>query len=207
MSACSFDFISFRFDFSFFFYDLWCLCAYARTLAIFASLSIHAYMYIQTIDVYIFFFSIWPMCMCVFIVFVCGRTDKHKHKYKYKFIESYSECTHAHQQPSCHSAKQSNGKRINTSETVGNALSKGTATEIGTKHSVKSACRHNCNNNNNNTSVCFETSADALSKAINRNMSNRQEERDRLGLWGNDTEVAAAVSGLERMHLARFNKV
>lgn len=34
-----------------------------------------------------------------------------------------------------------------------------------------------------------------------------QNRRDRLGLWGNDSEVAAAVSGLDRLRLARYNKV
>lgn len=122
----------------------------------------------------------------------------------------YSECTHAHQQPSHQSAKQSNGKRINTSETVEYAPSKGAATEIGTNHSAKSYCRLNCsnnNNNNNNASACTKTSADS-NKAFHNTMSgSEQQQRDRLGLWSTDSEVAAAVSGLDRLHLPRFNKV
>lgn len=59
-----------------------------------------------------------------FFVHVWARYN-HMHNHN----ESY---THAHQQPlSYHSAKQSNGKRINTSDAVEHALSKGTATEIG----------------------------------------------------------------------------
>lgn len=34
-----------------------------------------------------------------------------------------------------------------------------------------------------------------------------EKSRDRLGFWGNDTEVAAAVSGLDRLRLSRYNKV
>lgn len=36
------------------------------------------------------------------------------------------------------------------------------------------------------------------------------ENRDRLGLWGTETvdsEVAGNISGLQRLRLARFNKV
>lgn len=116
-----------------------------------------------------------------------------------------SDCRHAHQQPSYQSAKQSNGKRINTSETVGYAPSNGTATEIGTNHSVKNSCRSHCNNNNT-TGVCSEQSADSNKGARNK-MSSQDQERDRIGFWGNDTEVAAAVSGLDRLHLPRYNKV
>lgn len=38
-------------------------------------------------------------------------------------------------------------------------------------------------------------------------MSTQQNHRDRLGLWGNDSEVAAIVSGLERLKFSRYNKV
>lgn len=38
-------------------------------------------------------------------------------------------------------------------------------------------------------------------------MSSEQNHRDRLGFWGHDSEVAGAVSGLERLRLSRFNKV
>lgn len=41
-------------------------------------------------------------------------------------------------------------------------------------------------------------------------MSNSEKNvRDRLGLWGlaNDTEIAGAVSGLERFKNPRYNKV
>lgn len=109
--------------------------------------------------------------------------------------------THAqHQPPSYQSAKQSNSKRINTSETVEYALSKGTATEIGASNPVNNYCRINCNNNH---SVSFEQSADSNTK----NMSADQNRRDRLGFWGNDSEVAGAVSGLDRLRLSRYNKV
>lgn len=32
------------------------------------------------------------------------------------------------------------------------------------------------------------------------------KSRDRLGFWG-DSEINAAVSGMERLRIARFNKV
>lgn len=38
-------------------------------------------------------------------------------------------------------------------------------------------------------------------------MSADQNRRDRLGFWGNDSEVAGAVSGLDRLRLSRYNKV
>lgn len=38
-------------------------------------------------------------------------------------------------------------------------------------------------------------------------MSAEYNCRDRLGLWGNDTEVASAISGLDRLRLSRYNKV
>lgn len=115
---------------------------------------------------------------------------------------SNRECTHAHQQPSYQSVKQSNGKRINTSETVEYALSKDTATEIDLNSSANNFCRCNCNNN----SGSIEKSADPNNE-FTKKMSCQQNQRDRLGFWGNDTEIAAAVSGLERLTLPRFNKV
>lgn len=123
-----------------------------------------------------------------------------------------SECnTHAHQQsPSYQSAKQSNGEHINTSETVEYALSKGKATEIGTSHSAQSHCRinnNNCCNNNNTLGVNSQQSADSNVKGFTNKMSSEQNHRDRLGLWGHDSEVAGAVSGLDRLRLSRFNKV
>lgn len=113
------------------------------------------------------------------------------------FGHSHNECsTHAHQQPPSYqsSAKQSNSKRINTSESVEYALSKGTATEIGTSN----------NNNNHSVSTSFEESADRDAKNMSASSQNR---RDRLGLWGTDSEIAASVSGLDRLRLARYNKV
>lgn len=38
-------------------------------------------------------------------------------------------------------------------------------------------------------------------------MSTQQNRRDRLGLWGNDSEVASTISGLERLKFSRYNKV
>lgn len=113
--------------------------------------------------------------------------------------------------PSYQSAKQSNGKRINTSETVEYALSKGKATEIDTSNSAQSHSRinnnHCCNNNNNTFGVNSQQSADSNVKGYTNKMSSEQNNRDRLGFWGHDSEVAGAVSGLDRLRLSRFNKV
>lgn len=132
-------------------------------------------------------------------------------------VSSHNECsTHAqHQPPSYHqSAKQSNSKRINTAETVEYALSKGTATEIGTSnYSAKSNCRYACkinnNNNHNNNAKKYSVSSSSGISADSdaKNMSGAENCRDRLGFWGHDSEVAGAVSGLERLRLPRYNKV
>lgn len=140
-----------------------------------------------------------------FGLYVVRHTFTHTH-IRYN---SHNECsTHAHQQPPSYqsSANQSNSKRINTSETVEYALSKGTATEIGTSNSANKYCRFNCSNNNNNSvNTSFEKSADSDEAKIMS--ASSQNRRDRLGAWGNDSEVAATVSGLDRLRLARFNKV
>lgn len=121
---------------------------------------------------------------------------------KFFFFNCSGGCAHAQQLNSSYqSAKQSNGERINTSDTVEYALSKGTATEIcigSTTEQPHHCCRTtiynstNLNNNNQHTS------------------NTMSENRDRLGLWGTasvDSEVAGNISGLQRLHLSRFNKV
>lgn len=128
-------------------------------------------------------------------------------------VSSHNECsTHAqHQPPSYQSAKQSNSKRINTAETVEYALSKGTATKNGTSnYSANSNCRYACKNNNNNNNVKKYLVSSSSGKSADldaKNMSGVQNCRDRLGFWGHDSEVAGAVSGLERLRLTRYNKV
>lgn len=112
--------------------------------------------------------------------------------------------THAHQQPpSYQSAKQSNSKHINTSDTVEyTVLSKATAIEIGESSCVNNYYRINCNKNNSVNTI-FEKSADSDVG----NMSTENNCRDRLGLWGNDSEVSSAISGLHRLRFSRYNKV
>lgn len=123
------------------------------------------------------------------------------------FSFNYSgSCAHAQQLHSSYqSAKQSNGERINTSDTVEYALSKGTATEIcigSTTEQPHHCCRTTTSsnlNNNNRSNNCSQHTSYTMS-----------ENRDRLGLWGTatvDSEVAGNISGLQRLHLARFNKV
>lgn len=52
-----------------------------------------------------------------------------------------------------------------------------------------------------------QQSADSNAKVFKNKMSSEQNHRDRLGFWGQDSEVAGAFSGLERLRLSRFNKV
>lgn len=52
-----------------------------------------------------------------------------------------------------------------------------------------------------------QQSADTNEKEFTNKMSCERNRRDRLGFGGHDSEVAGAVSGLERLRLARFNKV
>lgn len=143
-----------------------------------------------------------------FGLYVVRHTFTHTH-IRYN---SHNECsTHAHQQPPSYqsSANQSNSKRINTSETVEYPLSKGKATEIDTSNSAQSHCRinNNCCHNNKTIGVNSQKSADSNGKGFTNKMSSEQNNRDRLGFWGHDSEVAGAVSGLERLRLSRFNKV
>lgn len=120
------------------------------------------------------------------------------------FFNCSGSCAHAQQLHSSYqSAKQSNGERINTSDTVEYALSKGTATEIcigSTTEQQHHCCRTTTNNSSNlNNNNCSQHTSNAMS-----------ETRDRLGLWGTatvDSEVAGNISGLQRLHLSRFNKV
>lgn len=120
--------------------------------------------------------------------YVCGFSCIfHSRIYMYR-----NNSTHAQQPPSYQSsAQQTNAKRINSSETVEYALSKGTATEIN-----NGTNKHNCN--------C--KSADSHTK-----MSSElcKDVRDRLGLWGSgsDAEIAGRVSGFDRLRVGRFNKV
>lgn len=156
------------------------------------------------------------MCVCIFtggletnythIPRTYSQLKKHTRTYtRTNRTHDIPSSTHAqHQPPSYQSAKQPNSKRINTSETVEYALSKGTATEIGASNLINNYCRNGCSNNNNHSvSTSFEQSADSNTKI----MSAEQNRRDRLGLWGNDSEVAASVSGLDRLRLSRYNKV
>lgn len=103
--------------------------------------------------------------------------------------------THAQQPTSYHSSAETNAKRINSSETVEYALSKGTATEISGANGTHKQKNCNCQSAD---SQHIEMSSD-LCKNL----------RDRLGLWGarNDAEVAGKINGLDRLRYGRFNKV
>lgn len=115
---------------------------------------------------------------------------------------NHNECrTHAQQQPQSYQmTEESNSKSINTSDTVEYALSEGTAIEIR-ESIINNYNRFNCGKNNS-SDTSFEKSADLDAKNMTTNKS-----RDRLGFWGNDSEVASVTSGLDRLRLPRFNKV
>ncbi|XP_031639001.1 NADP-dependent malic enzyme isoform X2 [Contarinia nasturtii] len=112
----------------------------------------------------------------------------------------YNKCsTHAQQQPPLYQMpNQSNIDRINTTDTVEYALSKGKATEVSSRNNVNNYCGSEL------YSDCksLKKSADSDTKK----MSTETSHRDRLGFWGNDSEVAAAISGLDRLRLSRYNK-
>lgn len=95
--------------------------------------------------------------------------------------------THAQQTPSYNQTTAELSKRNFHTKTVENALSKGI---VESTYNQKTADRF------------YNTSANTMS-------DSEKNVRDRLGLWGlaNDTEVAGAVSGLERFKNARYNKV
>lgn len=125
-------------------------------------------------------------------LYVCGFS----YYFHSRIIYTYrNNSTHAQQPPSYQSSAEqqqtTNANRINSSETVEYALSKGTATEIN-----NGTIKHNCHCKSADSHT--EMSSD-LCKDI----------RDRLGLWGtrSDAEVAGQVNGFDRLRYGRFNKV
>lgn len=95
--------------------------------------------------------------------------------------------THAQQTPSHNQITSELSKRNSHTKTVENALSKGI---VESTYNQRTADRF------------YNSSANTMS-------DSDKNVRDRLGLWGlaNDTEIAGAVSGLERIKNPRYNKV